>query len=434
SWGQNFPLLTDFFINNVPMSNKFRAVSSIQVILELCIPVLAVLGLASFLKTSKEEQWDSLKKSGIISLGLLVVLLLGKGMFSFTSPNDEYLINYLNQIVQDNSFGYGFMEALQSDRAQMYSSDLVRSILLVIFSGIILFLFHKDKLKTNTAIILIGVLMVGDLFLVGKNYVNESSFVDSYEMAEPFKPTPADRVILEDTSHFRVFEFQGAMSSARTSYFHHSVGGYSAVKPKKIQELYDYQIAKGNQQVLNMLNVKYILDTDEEGNAIPMQNDDAYGNAWFVNEIKIVDSADEEMKALEKLNLKDEAVISFTSNNAMSIKSMGNFKKDSLAHIQLVTYKPNYLKYESQNQNDGLAVFSEIYYPHGWIATIDGNETEIFEVNYTLRALQIPKGNHTIEFRFEPQVVKKGSSIALISSLIMILLIAGGIFYRAKKK
>ncbi|MFA5556686.1 MAG: YfhO family protein [Flavobacteriaceae bacterium] len=434
SWGKNFPLLTDFFINNVPMYNKFRAISSIQVILELCIPVLAVLGLASFLKTSKEEQWDSLKKSGIISLGLLVVLLLGKGMFSFTSPNDEYLINYLNQIVQDNSFGYGFMEALQSDRAQMYSSDLVRSILLVIFSGIILFLFHKDKLKTNTAIILIGILMVGDLFLVGKNYVNESSFVHSYEMAEPFKPTPADHVILEDTSHFRVFEFQGAMSSARTSYFHHSVGGYSAVKPKKIQELYDYQIAKGNQQVLNMLNVKYILDTDEEGNAIPMQNDDAYGNAWFVNQVEVVDSADEVIKSLENIN-KNTAVLNL-KDFPIKAKEVANihFETDSLSSIELIEYKPNYLKYQSQNQNDGLAVFSEIYYPKGWIAMIDGNEAEIFEVNYTLRALQIPKGNHTIEFRFEPQVVKKGSSIALTSSLIMILLIAGGIFYRAKKK
>src|SRR5690554_5975038 len=434
SWGKNFPLLTDFFINNVPMYNKFRAVSSIQVILELCIPVLAILGLSSFLKASKEEQWDSLKKAGAITLGLLVVLLFGKGMFNFTSPNDEYLINYLNQIVQDNSFGYGFMEALQSDRSQMYSADLIRSILLVTFSGLILVLFHKDKLKTNVAIILIGILMVGDLFFVGKNYVNEDSFVESYKMQEPFQASPLDKMILEDTSHFRVFELQGGMSSARASYFHHSIGGYSAVKPKKIQELYDYQIAKGNQEVLNMLNVKYIIDSDEEGNPIPLLNDEAYGNAWFVNEVKIVDSADEEMKTLEKLNLKDEAVISFASNNAMSIKSMGNFKKDSLAHIQLVTYKPNYLKYESQNQNDGLAVFSEIYYPKGWIATIDGNQTEVFEVNYTLRALQIPKGNHTIEFRFEPQVVKTGSSIALASSLIMMLLIGGGVYYSTRKR
>lgn len=434
SWGKNFPLLTDFFINNVPMYNKFRAVSSIQVILELCIPVIAVLGLTSFLKASKEEQWDSLKKAGAITLGLLVVLLFGKGMFSFTSPNDEFLINYLNQIVQDNSFGYGFMEALQADRAQMYSADLIRSILLVVFSGLVLVLFHKEKLKANIAIILIGILMVGDLFLVGKNYVNEDSFVESYKMQEPFAPTQADEAILEDSSHFRVFEFQGAMSSARTSYFHHSVGGYSAVKPKKIQELYDYQITQGNQEILNMLNVKYILDTDEEGNTIPILNDEAYGNAWFVNQVQVVNSADKVMKSLENLN-KNTAILNL-KDFPIKAKEVTNihFQTDSLSSIELVEYKPNYLKYQSQNQNDGLAVFSEVYYPHGWIATIDGNEAEIFEVNYTLRALQIPKGNHTIEFRFEPQVVKTGSSIALISSLIMILLIAGGVYCAVRKK
>src|SRR5690554_1076148 len=433
SWGKNFPLLTDFFINNVPMYNKFSAVSSIQVILELCIPVLAILGLSSFLKASKEEQWDSLKKAGAITLGLLVVLLFGKGMFNFTSPNDEYLINYLNQIVQDNSFGYGFMEALQSDRSQMYSADLIRSILLVTFSGLILVLFHKDKLKTNVAIILIGILMVGDLFLVGKNYVNEDSFVESYKMQEPFQASPLDKMILEDTSHFRVFELQGGMSSARTSYFHHSIGGYSAVKPKKIQELYDYQIAKGNQEVLNMLNVKYIIDSDEEGNPIPLLNDEAYGNAWFVNKVSGVFSADDEMNALGILDKN----IAFISTKNFPIKSkevINHYFTDSLSTIKLTEYKPNYLKYQSQNQNDGLAVFSEIYYPKDWIATIDGNQTEVFEVNYTLRALQIPKGNHTIEFRFEPQVVKTGSSIALASSLIMMLLIGGGVYYSTRKR
>lgn len=433
SWGKNFPLLTDFFINNVPMYNKFRAVSSIQVILELCIPVLAVLGLSSYLKAEKEEQWKSLKKAGIVTIGLLVVLLVGKGMFNFTSPNDEYLINYLNQIVQDNSFGYGFMEALQADRMNMYSSDLIRSIVLVVLSGLVLLLFNKDKLKTNIAIVFIGILMIGDLFLVGKNYVNEESFVESYTMQEPFSPTPADQAILKDTSHFRVFEFQGAMSSARASYFHHSIGGYSAVKPKKIQELYDYQIAKGNQEILNMLNVKYILDIDDQGKTIPMLNEDAYGNAWFVNQVKTVSSADAVMRALENLE-KSTAILNLKDFAHLEGLSGKTFTTDSLASIRLIEYKPNYLKYKSENQTEGIAVFSEIYYPKGWTATIDGKETEIFEVNYTLRALQIPKGNHIIEFQFEPQVIKTGSSIALISSLIMILLIAGGIFYGIKKK
>lgn len=431
SWGKNFPFLTNLFIDYVPMYNKFRAVSSIQVILELCIPVLAILGLSSYIKASKEEQWDSLKKAGGISLGLLLILLFGKSIFNFTSPNDDYMIDYLNSIVRDNSFGHGFIEALKSDRAAMYSTDLIRSILLIGFSGLILLGINKDKFKPNIAIVLIGILMVGDLFLVAKNYVNEDSFVESYRMQEPFQATPLDKMILEDKSNYRVFELQGGMSSARASYFHHSIGGYSAVKPKKIQELYDYQITKGNQEVLNMLNVKYILDTDEEGNPVPMLNDEAYGNAWFINQVKVVNSADEEMKALESLD-KNTAIINLTDFPYIA-KNRVRFQTDSLSSINLVEYKPNYLKYQSSNEFDGLAVFSEIYYPKGWIATIDGKETEIFEVNYTLRGLQIPRGSHTIEFKFEPQVVKTGSMIALTSSIIMILLIGGGIFYYLKK-
>lgn len=430
SWGKNFPLLTDFFINYVPMYNKFRAVSSIQIILELCVPVLAVLGLTSYLKADKEEQWDSLKKAGGISLGLLLILLLGKGMFSFSSPNDASMIEYLNYLVQNKSFGHEFMEALRSDRAKMYSADVVRSLVLVALSALILFGFNKEKLTQNITIILIGVLMVGDLFLVDKNYVNKDSFVDSRLMNEPFQETPIDKLIDEDQSVYRVFEKAGAMSNARTSYFHHSIGGYSAVKPKKIQELYDYQIVKDNQEVLNMLNVKYIIDTNEEGKQVPLLNENAYGNAWFVNEVVDVLSADEEMKALESLD-KNTAIL---NNQNFNIDISNSFVTDSLSSIKLVEYKPNYLKYQSQNQNDGLAVFSEIYYPNGWTATIDGNETEIFEVNYTLRGLQVPKGNHTIEFRFEPQVVKTGSRIALASSLVMILLIAGGVFYGVRKR
>lgn len=434
SWGKNFPLLTDFFINNIPMYNKFRAVSSIQVILELCIPVLAVMGLSSFFSSDKVKQWDALKKAGGITLGLLVVLLLGKGMFDFSSPNDDYLIDYLNSLVRDNSFGYGFMEALQSDRAQMYSADLIRSMLLVTFSGFLLFLFYKDKLKTNIVIILIGILMVGDLFFVGKNYVNEDSFVESYKMQEPFMATPLDKMILEDTTHFRVFELQGAMSSARTSYFHKSIGGYSAVKPKRIQELYDYQITKGNQEILNMLNVKYVIDTDEQGNTVPMKNENAYGNAWFVNQVEVVNSSDEEMKALDSLD-RHTAILNLR-DFPIKAKEVANihFSTDSLSSITLVEYKPNYLKYESQNQKNGVAVFSEIYYPKGWVATIDGNEVEIFRVNYTLRAIQVPSGNHTIEFRFEPEVVEKGSSIALVSSLGMLLLIGLGVYFETKKR
>jgi uncharacterized membrane protein YfhO len=195
--------------------------------------------------------------------------------------------------------------------------------------------------------------------------------------------------------------------------------------------LYDYQIAKNNIQVLNMLNVKYVIQTTEEGQAIPLRNPDANGNAWFVENIKIVDSADKEIKALDSLDTKKIAVVhkefySNTKNNA--------FIKDSLATIKLEEYKPNYLKYTAQNANDGVAIFSEIYYPKGWKVTIDGKEVKEFRANFVLRGLSIPAGKHTIEFKFEPEVVKKGSSIALFSSIGMLMLLLSGLYIESKKK
>jgi len=427
SWGKNFPLLTDFFINYVPMYNKFRAVSSIQVILELCLPVLAILGLNSFLKVDKQIQWNSLKKAGIISCSVFLLLLFGKSMFSFTSDNDQNLMDYLNYITQNNSFGYGFFEALRTDRSEMYSSDLIRNLFLVIVSILVLFGYSKGKLTRNITICLVGILLVGDLFFVDKNYVNEKNFVESYKIKEPFVANSVDKYLLEDRSVYRVFEKNGAMNNARTSYFHHSIGGYSAVKPRKIQELYDYQIQKGNSEILNMFNVKYVIDQDEKGNLVPILNENAYGNAWFVNKVKIANSADQEMEFLENLD-KNTAII---RNQNFSQR---NFAIDSLSEIQLLEYKPNYLKYQSSNNSEGLAVFSEIYYPKDWIATIEGEPTEIFEVNYTLRAIKIPKGNHIIEFRFSPKVVKIGSTLSLVSSLLLFFLIVGCVFYYKKSK
>lgn len=429
SWGKNFPLLTDFFIDNVPLYNRFRAVSSIQVILELCMPLMAILGLAAFFKSDKTEQWEALKKTALLTLGILLLLLLGKGMFSFTSSNDQNLIDYLNYTLQDNSFGFEFMKALQLDRMELFTSDLWRGLLLVLLSALVLFGFNKGKLQYISTVVLIGLLMVGDLYLVDKNYVNQDNFVERYQMQEPFEASPADKNILADTSIYRVFEVDGGLNSARASYFHHSLGGYSAVKPKKIQELYDYQIVKGNQEILNMLNVKYIISKNEEGISVPMENQDVYGNAWFVNEIKTVTTADQEMEALNSLD-KNTAIINTKVFDKIQTK---HFTTDNSSSIVLSEYKPNYLRYKSSNPYDGLAIFSEIYYPKGWIATIDGQETKILEANYSLRGVLIPKGDHVIEFRFVPQVVETGSRIALASSIMMLLLILGGAYSKFRK-
>ena len=421
SWGKNFSILTDFFIDTVPLYNKFRAVSSIQVILELCFPVLAIMGLQSFFKLEKEAQFKALWQSAAVGFGVIATLFLFKGSFSFAGVNDGYF---------RESYGPAFVDALKADRMTLYSADLLRSGFFILIVAIVLWMFIKQKFTQNTAIILVGLLMIFDLFFVDKKYVSGKDFVSKREVEVPFQETPADVQILQDTTHYRVFEVSGNLSSARASYFHKSIGGYSAVKPRRMQQLFDYQIAKNNMEILNMLNVKYVIQTDSTGNSIPIQNPKANGNAWFVKNLKLVQTADEEMNALDKLDTKNTAVV----NKKEFDTKYKVFAKDSLASVNLDSYKPNHLKYTSNNNNDGLAVFSEMYYENGWKATIDGKETEIFRVDYALRGLQIPAGNHTIEFKFEPQVIQTGSTITLISCIGMLFLLIGGIYFEDKKR
>lgn len=424
SWGKHFAPLTDFFINYVPMYNKFRAVSSIQVLLELCMPVLAILGLSAFVNSDETERGKSLLYAGGIVAGILVVLLLLSGSFSFTSLNDEF---YAKQ------YGANFMDVLKEDRKSMYFSTIYRSLGFLAVAFAILFFYTKKTFSQFNTVLLVGLVMVFDLFFVAKNYVKAEDFVSKSQIERPFEETEADKRILEDKSHFRVFEMDGNMNSARASFFHKSIGGYHAAKPKKMQELFDYQIAKNNIEVLNMLNTKYVIQTNEQGAPMALQNPNANGNAWFVSKIKFVKSADEEMKALNSLKTKEEATLNTLENGGQDFKGAESISKDSTASIKLETYKPNYLKYVSTNSNAGFGVFSEIYYPKGWKATIDGKEATILNVNYVLRGLQIPAGKHTIEFKFEPEVVKTGGMIALISSVLMLGVIGLGFFYWRKQ-
>ncbi|MBD3723762.1 MAG: YfhO family protein [Flavobacteriaceae bacterium] len=451
SWGKNFDFLTKFFVNYVPLYDKFRAVSSIQVVLELCFPILAMMGLQSFFKTSQDERLKGLKNSVIYTGGLLVALLVLKGMFSFTGAIDGRLLEVFQQS-GDNSFGVGFVNALKQDRKNMFTNDLLRGLFFVLAVAGALFLYTKEKLSSTIAVVVVGLLMVSDLFTIDKKYVAQDKFVEAYRMQTPFQQTEADKEILSDNSIFRVYEVQGRLQG-RTSYFHKSVGGYSAVRPRRMDELFNYEVENkfdelfnsvdletGNlnksNAVLDLLNVKYLIFPGREQDIV-IKNPSANGNAWFVEKVKVVNSADEEMKALDKLDTKNEATI-FQIMNSVKENSLTSYskhffrnqeyKKDSLASIQLEVYKPNYLKYISNNSNEGFAVFSEMYYKNGWKATIDGKETPIYNVNYVLRGLQIPAGKHTIEFKFEPEVVATGSKIALGSSILMVLLIGFGIY------
>jgi uncharacterized membrane protein YfhO len=311
----------------------------------------------------------------------------------------------------------------------MYSADLLRSGFFIVITAAALWLFIKNKLAQRTTIIAIGLVMIFDLFFVDKKYVSEKDFVSKREVEVPFVATPVDLQILQDSSNYRVFEINGNLSSARASFFHKSIGGYHAAKPRRMQQLFDYQIAKNNFETLNFLNVKYLIQTDKDGKEFPIANPEANGNAWFVSQVKLVHSADEEMKALDKLDSKNVAVINVKE---FEIKKTA-FNKDSLASITLDSYQPNDLKYTSENANEGLAVFSEMYYKNGWNAYIDGRKVDHLQANFVLRALPIPAGKHSIEFKFEPQVVQTGSTITLISSIGIFFLLIGGIYFERKK-
>ena len=424
SYGKNFEPLTSFFIDYVPMYNKFRAVSSIQVILELCLPVLAALGLNAFINSDEEERKKPLLYAGAIVGGLLIVILLANGVFTFSGANDKF---YAQQ------YGPEVMKVLKEDRESMYFSTIYRSLGFLAVAFGILFFYTKKTFSQFTTVVLVGLVMVLDLFVVAKNYVKADDFVSKSQIERPFgEPTEADARILEDTTHFRVFDIDGNMNSARASFYHQSIGGYHAAKPKKIQELFDYQIAKNNIEMLNMLNAKYILQSNKEGIQQALENPNTNGNAWFVSKVKEVNSADEEMKALDNLKTKEEAT--YQKDKFVKGKNVPfQTGKDSTSTIELISYKPNHLKYVSNNSKNGFGVFSEMYYEKGWKATIDGKEAKIYNVNYVLRGLEIPAGKHTIEFKFEPQVVKTGSTIALISTLLMLLTIGLGIFYWRKQ-
>ncbi|GGW26025.1 YfhO family protein [Arenibacter certesii] len=418
SWGKNFGLLTNLMIDYFPLYNKFRAVSSIQVILELCVPVLAILALVALFnnKENDSKKLKALKTSVFIALGLGIFLLLIKGLFTFTGQSDETLRQY---------YGDDILALIKADRKSVYNSDIFRSLIFIGLAAVVIWFFLKGKLKQQLVIILIGLLVVFDLVGVAKRYVNEEDFVAKRRMSEPFQETEFDRQIAQDPGIFRVYDPNEGINGARTSYFHQSIGGYHAAKPAGLEDLFKYHIYKGKIGVLSMLNVKYVVQQDEEGVSYPAQNPDANGNAWFVDQLIPVQNANEEIMALDTMNLKRSAVF----NSAKIAHKNQKLRLDSIANIELTNYSPNHLTYRSQNSNPGVAVFSEMYYPHGWDAYIDGELTNHFKVNYVLRALEVPAGEHTIEFKFQPEIVQIGSSITMATSIIIGLILIIGVGY-----
>ena len=424
SWGRNFDVITNFFIDYIPLYNKFRAVSSIQVIAELCVPILAILALRDlFSKEINNVQKRKALEKAVFTFGGVIVLgfVLAHVFSTFEGIRDN---NYKDLV--------GLIDAVIADRKAMLLSDTIRSLVLVILTGGILWLFLKDKLKKNLVIVGLGVLVLFDLISVDKRYVNQEDFTNSRRVDKPFVASNVDKQILQDTTHFRVGNFVGnPMQDGTTSYFHQSIGGYHAAKMGRYSELFEYQIAKNNMQVLNMLNTKYFIVADNKGEKQAQLNPYANGNAWFVNEIKLVDSANKEMMALDSLQTKFEAVIDIRQlDQTINL----TFDKDSTATIGLKKYDVTELTYESKTNRKQFAVFSEIFYKDGWNAYVDGQLTPHYRVNYVLRGMIVPEGNHTITFKFEPKVIQKGGLISLISYIILILVSAGWLLYDEKKK
>lgn len=404
SWGKNFPLLTDTMIDYFPLYNKFRAVSSIQVLLEFCIPVLAVFGMQSFFTKHIDLQQKTkalLSTLGILGGLLAGIALLGNSLFSFTSSN-EIFATYPEII-----------KPLIEERQEVLRSDTLRSLGFVVAIFVVLGLWIKDVIKERIAFVGIIVLLLIDLVGVNKHYVNADQFVSKRKIEQAFQPTRADRAILKDTTHYRVYEPNLRLSHARTAYFHNAIGGYHAAKPQRFQELYDFHIANNHAQVINMMNIKYIIQPSENNPLGVSKNPNAYGNAWFVNELKAIPDANTELLTLKDTDLRRVAL---TRNRESQL-----YHNDSTAQISLASYKPNELIYKTHTVHKQLAVFSEVYYPKGWEAFIDDKPASYFKVNYLFRALEIPAGSHTIRFQFRPKVVQTGWWISMSAYLLLFL-------------
>lgn len=422
SWGKNFEGLTRFFIDYVPFYNKFRAVSSIQAILEFLVPIAAVFGLYHFFN-DKLDTKERLKKllitSGILGGLCLLFYLFGGSLFDLRSSAEEEMAINQGEI----------LDAIKEDRLTVLKNDSLRSLLFIIGVGGILWLTFKKKVTENIAIVVIGVFILIDLVGVDRRSVNEDNFISEREYRQSFETTPADEQILKDDGYFRVLDNYRGFNNSHTSYFFNSLNGYSAVRPQRMEDIYD-KIITGKIGVLNMLNVKYIIQ-DNEGNMFANRNPYANGPAWFVEEIQLLPDYNSVYDALDIVDTKKIALV-----RDVYKEDLNGFapKKDSLASVRVIKTAPNYMEYESTNSSDGFVVFSEAYYKNGWIATIDGAEAPILEVDYMLRGLRVPKGTHTIQFTFDPPIVKKGGMIMLMSSIILLLFAIGGLYMNFKNR
>lgn len=456
AWGRNFMPLTDFFIDYIPMYNKFRAVSSILVIAEFTIPLLAIFALKrvldepAIIKTHKKATGISLA----LTAGVALLMFVSPGLFTSFIPAQEaqMLQNAVDQQMIPANELSGILGNMSEMRAAMVSSDALRSFFIIIAGCALLWLYAIRKLRKTPVILGITILCLVDMWTVNKRYLHDEQFIPSSTRTETFNKTNADELILQDKSlDYRVLNLAtNTFNENNTAYWHKSVGGYHAAKLRRYQEMIEHHISPEMQaayreiataggemdsvdaskfRVLNMLNTKYfILPAGQQGQTVPILNPYAYGNAWFVDKVQYVDNANQEIEAISNILPTETAVVDARFKDIL--KGVTEGYKDSLSSIQLKSYEPNRLVYETNNAKDGIAVFSEIYYPDGWQVTIDGKPADIARANYILRTMYVPAGKHTIEMRFDPTSLHITESIAygalalLLIGIIAVVLIA----------
>ncbi|WP_373513116.1 hypothetical protein [Persicitalea sp.] len=440
AWGKNFAGLNYLFFDYFPMFNKFRAVTMVLSLAHLLIIVLAVAALRDIVR--RKYSFPEISRPFLISLGLtaglcLILALVPTLFFSFRGESDPQFVESLSQSSQNPAFAQEIMSAIVQDRVGMMRGDALRSAFLILLAAGLIWLWMKEKIKAAVLYPALLLLVIGDMFGISKRYLNNDDFVSKQAAQAQFSPSPADQQILQDPDpNYRVLDvLRNTFNNAEASYFHKSIGGYHGAKLRRYQELIERQIAKANPNpgILNMLNTKYILTRDQQGNPAVQPNPDALGHAWFVDDYKIVPDADAEMKALDSIQPRRSAVVD--KRFAETLQGL-SIQSDSANTIKLTSYKPNELVYESTAKSEQLAVFSEIYYNvrNDWKVTIDGQSAPLLRADYVLRALRVPPGKHTITFRFDPVSVSTGHTIDLISSILLVALVIGAVFVSVKRK
>jgi len=430
AWGKYLPSFNSFLFEHLPFYNKFRAPSMAMVITEFTVPIIAVLGLQQLLykENSRESLKADFKKILYCIGGLFVLLFIMYIMMSYSSPIDNEIASSISQQAKNDEIGRAVIAGMKADRRDLFGAQLLRAFGFALLLIGLLFLYVRNLVKPLVVIISLAVITTIDLLVVDKGYLNDDNFVSPEQLSsENFTPSVVDRQILQDRDpDFRVFSTdQNILHDSRTIYFHKSVGGYHPARLRIYQDLIDkYLSGQPNQNVLNMLNTKYIIFTNPQTNQQQLEpNPRAYGPCWLVKNVKIVEGPVEEIQDIGNTNLRDTAIVQKTFSHAVIQPQW-----DSTATIKLTKFDNDTMDYSFNSTKPQFAVFSEVYYPFGWNAYVDGKKVEYTKADYALRGLSLPAGQHAVKFIFEPASYKKGIKIAYIASFLILILFLGGLF------